>query len=396
MLLPLSDAPNPSGTPIVTYLLIAANVLIYGLVTFPMGTERPSPGDPALAAYVEAIRDSIPPDVPLRAVLSQISMYDLFVFEHGFKPAAPRIGDLFASLFLHGGLMHLFGNMLFLWIYGDNVEYRLGRLPFLLWYLATGVVATLAFALFAPGSMVPLVGASGAISGVLGFYFLWFPRNTVRVFVFLFPFFMNVVAIPARIVLGVYLVLDNVLPFLLTPGSAGGGVAHGAHIGGFLAGLAVAWMMGHREVAAKPSEYRQTDVVAPSRTATALSQALSTGEMADAARAYFALAPDATRRVIDPAASLELGRWLAANRHPEAALVVFRRHLRDYPTGPHTADAHLEAGLVQLESLGQVAPAYQHFLDSLDLDPGPDTAARARAALAQIAALQKYRALGRS
>ena len=101
--------------------------------------------------------------------------------------------------------MHLFGNMLFLWIYGDNVEYRLGRLAFLLWYLATGVAATLFFAVFALDSTVPLVGASGAISGVLGFYFLWFPRNTVRLFVFLFPFFMNVVAVPARIVLGVYL-----------------------------------------------------------------------------------------------------------------------------------------------------------------------------------------------
>jgi len=391
MFLPLSDAPNPRGTPAVTYLLIAVNVLVYLLFTFPMGTERPSVRDPALAAYLEAIRDSIPADVPLGAVLSQISRYDLFVFEYGFKPAAPRIVDLFASLFLHGGLMHLFGNRLFLWISGDNVEYRLGRLSFLLWYLATGVVATLAFARFSPGSMVPLVGASGAISGVLGFYFLWFPRNTVRVFVFLFPFFMNVVAIPARIVLGVYLVLDNLLPFLLTQGSTGGGVAYGAHIGGFLAGLAVAGMMGHRDVAAKPREYRRADVAPASRTATAIEQALSRGEMADAARAYFTLAPDATRRVLDPADSLELGRWLAANRHSEAALVVFRRHLRDYPSGPDAADAHLCAGLVEFESLGQVAPAYQHFLDALDLDPSADTAERARAALAQIAALQKYR-----
>ena len=111
MFLPLSDAPNPRGTPVVTYLLIAANVLVYLFFTFPMGTERPSVRDPALAAYLEAIRDSIPADVPLRAVLSQISRYDLFVFEHGFKPAAPQIVDLFASLFLHGGLMHLVGNM---------------------------------------------------------------------------------------------------------------------------------------------------------------------------------------------------------------------------------------------------------------------------------------------
>ena len=80
-------------------------------------------------------------------------------------------------MFLHGGFMHLFGNMLFLWIYGDNVEHRLGPLPYLLWYLATGVAATLVPRPRPRGSEIPLVGASGAISGVLGFYFVWFPRN---------------------------------------------------------------------------------------------------------------------------------------------------------------------------------------------------------------------------
>lgn len=391
MLLPLSDAPNPRGTPVVTYLLIAANVLVYLLVTFPMGMERPGLSDPALADYLEAVHDSIPADMPLRAVLSHISRYDLVVFEYGFKPAAPQIVDLFASLFLHGSLMHLFGNMLFLWIYGDNVEHRLGKLPFLFWYLTTGIVATLVFALFSWGSMVPLVGASGAISGVLGFYFLWFPRNTVRVFVFLFPFFMDVVAIPARIVLGIYLVLDNLMPFLLTPESTREGVAYGAHIGGFLAGLAVAWIMNRRDIATKPSEYRQADVAPARQIATPIAEALARGEMAEAARAYFALPPDAARGILDPAASLGLGHWLAANGHPQAALAVFRRHVRDYPAGPDAAEAHLGAGLVQLQSLGQVAPAYQHFLDALDLDPSPDTAAHARAALAQIAAMQKYR-----
>ena len=103
------------------------------------------------------MRNQLPPGVPLRAVLAEHSAYDLYVFEHGYKPAAPQLADLFYSLFLHGGFLHLFGNMLFLWIYGDNVEYRLGRLAYLLWYLATGVAATLFFALFAAG----LGGAAG-------------------------------------------------------------------------------------------------------------------------------------------------------------------------------------------------------------------------------------------
>ena len=261
MFLPLSDAPNPGGRPYVTYGLIALNVLVYLLVSLPLGSAPPDPDDPALPAYLQVVREQLPPGVSMRAVLNDLSAYDLYVFEHGYKPAAPQIPDLFYSLFLHGGFMHLVGNMLFLWIYGDNVEYRLGSLGFLFWYLATGVAATLFFALFSPGSSIPLVGASGAISGVLGFYFLWFPRNTVRMFVFLFPFFMNVVAVPARIVLGVYLILDNLLPFVLA-GSDGGGVAHGAHIGGFVAGLAAAWIIDRRAASTPKGVYAVEDAVA--------------------------------------------------------------------------------------------------------------------------------------
>jgi len=250
MFLPLSDSPNPGGRPYVTYALIAANVLVYGLVSFPLSSQAPNPSDPALPAYVEYLRSLLPDDFSVYRALRQLSAYDLFVFAHGYKPGAPQVGDLFASLFLHSGLMHLLGNMLFLWIYGDNVEYRLGRAAYLFWYLTTGAAATLIFSLFAGASMTPLVGASGAISGVLGFYFVWFPRNRVRVFVMLFPFFMDVVSVPARIVLGVFLVLDNFLPFLLSAGEAGGGVAYGAHLGGFVVGMAVAFAITTRRTPA--------------------------------------------------------------------------------------------------------------------------------------------------
>jgi membrane associated rhomboid family serine protease len=388
LFLPLSDAPNPGGRPYVTYTLIALNVLVYLFVSLPLGTERPDPASPAFQAYIEMVREQLPPDVPVRAVLNSLSAYDLFVFEHGYKPAAPQVADLLFSLFLHGGFLHLFGNMLFLWIYGDNVEYRLGRAAYLLWYLASGVAATLFFSLFAPASSVPLVGASGAISGVLGFYFLWFPRNTVRVFVFLFPFFMNVVAVRARIVLGVYLLLDNVLPFLLTAGG-GGGVAHGAHIGGFVAGLAGAWMIDRRGVGSARAGY-PADVGRGGAPDSVVGTAAGGEDMGRVAAAYFALPPDRARKALSPGDSLALGNWLAGSGHAEAALVVFRRHLRDYPADPTAAEAHVGAGLVQFEHLGQVAPAYQHFLDALDLSPDAATASRARAALAQIAAIQKY------
>lgn len=389
MFLPLSDAPNPRGVPVITYLLIGVNIAIYLLVSLPLGTERPDENDPALSAYVEMVRESLPPGVPVQAALANMSQYDLFVFEHGYKPGAPQVSDLLMSLFLHGGLMHLVGNMLFLWIYGDNVEYRLGRFNFLICYLLTGVLATLFFALFAPGSMTPLVGASGAISGVLGFYFLWFPRNVVRVFIFLFPFFVNVVAIPARIVLGIFLVLDNLLPFILSS-SGGGGVAHGAHIGGFIAGLGFAFFLNRKEIDGRPPEYRRER----GQPAT-LAEAVAAGEYPAAARAYFALAPEQRRRALPAASAVALGRWLGSQDQLEAAIAVYRGLLRDYPSGPGAAAAHLELGMLQLERLGQVASAYQHFLDALDLGPDPETASRARAALARIAAIQKYQIRGR-
>jgi membrane associated rhomboid family serine protease len=393
LLLPLSDAPNPGGKPFVTYGLIAANIVVYVLVSLPLGMRPPDTGSPAFQAYVELVQDQLPPGVPLRAALANTSAYDLYVFDHGYKPAAPQLADLFYSLFLHGGFLHLFGNMLFLWIYGDNVEYRLGRLAYLLWYLATGVAATLFFAVFALDSTVPLVGASGAISGVLGFYFLWFPRNTVRLFVFLFPFFMNVVAVRARLVLGVYLLVDNLLPFLISTGG-GGGVAHGAHIGGFVAGIAGAWMIDRWSVQSRKAGYAP-EAALDGAPAPAVGAAIAQGDMARAATAYFALPAEQARRALRPEESLALGHWLAANGHGDAALVVYRRHLRDYPAHSSAAAAHLGAGLVQLQQLGQVAPAYQHFLDALDMDPDAETAARARAALSQIAAVQKYNIGGR-
>jgi tetratricopeptide (TPR) repeat protein len=133
-----------------------------------------------------------------------------------------------------------------------------------------------------------------------------------------------------------------------------------------------------------------SDVVVDAAPGSMVETAMRQGDMARAAAAYFALPAEQARRALRTEESLSLADWLAANGHADAALVVYRRHLRDYPTHATAAAAHLGAGLVQLDQLGQVAPAYQHFLDALDLNPDAETAARARAALSQIAALQKY------
>jgi membrane associated rhomboid family serine protease len=366
-----------------TYALIAANVLVFLRFNVPLGTVLAHPLDPRLAEYVAAIREALPPDVPIAEAIGQITAYDLFVFEHGFRPAAAQGIDLLTSMFLHGGFMHLFGNMLFLWIYGDNVEYRLGRVRYLLAYLATGAAATLFYTLLSPDATLPLVGASGAISGVLGFYFLWFPLNVVRVLVFLFPILMRVFEIPARIVLGVYLVWDNVLPLIFTAGQGGGGVAHGAHIGGFLAGLAGAWVSERVTTAASPPDYAAS---APEVKPSTIEAAIARGDMEAAARAYFAAAePDPLR----PAATLALANWLATHGHDDAALIVYRRLIRDHGREPGAAEAQLGAGLVEL-GRGQLAPAYQHLRASLERNPAPGTRARAMQALGEIADQQKY------
>lgn len=408
MFLPLRDAPNPGGVPVVNYALIAVNVIVFLAVTLPLSGQLPDVHDPAVQEYVRFLSERFGRRLHPAEALAGVSAYDLVVYEHGYRPAHGSLQTLFSSMFLHGGFMHLAGNMLFLWIYGDNVEHRLGKVRYLVAYLLTGVAATLFYSAFDLDSNIPLVGASGAISGVLGFYFLFFPRNIVRVFVVLFPFLVDVVTIPARIVLGVYLVLDNLFPALF---GGAGGVAHGAHIGGFIAGLGAAWLIDRREVTSTPPEYRDGPPVVgglsnlfgrrrpeapvhpgPGSGARAragadptaqISRLIRQGQLADAAKIYFASTEGAGPEPA-PGDALVLGRWLAENGHPTAALTVFRRVIKVVPRGPQAAWAHVGAGLVQLEDLDRPTAAYQHFLDAIDLDPGGEPARVARAGIAQI------------
>lgn len=147
--------------------------------------------------------------------------------------------NLFTSMFIHGGFTHIFGNMLYLWIFGDNVEDALGHFRYIIFYLLTGLIASFTHIIFNPNSMVPTVGASGAISGVLGAYFILYPGARVLTLVpdlFFFGLFYRIVRIPALIVLGFWFILQFFYGFLSLP-SGGGGVAWLAHVGGFIAGL---------------------------------------------------------------------------------------------------------------------------------------------------------------
>ena len=211
-MIPLKDNIPSSRTPVITIGLILINVLVYlNQLTLP----------PRAAVRFVYLYGLIPVEISQGQLLIQHPV--------------PVYGTILTSMFVHGGLFHLAGNMLYLWIFGDNVEDRLGRFRFLLFYLLSGLAAAAAQILSDPHSQIPMVGASGAISGVLGAYLLLYPHARVVTLVF-FGWFVRVIEIRALIVLGFWIVVQLVSG-LLTWGAQVGGVAWFAHVGGFIAGL---------------------------------------------------------------------------------------------------------------------------------------------------------------
>ena len=211
-MIPLRDNIPSYRTPIVTVGLIAANILVYvSQLMLP-------PQEAVQFVHLYGL-------IPL-----EISGGDLLV-----PHPVPLYATVFTSMFVHGGLFHLGGNMLYLWIFGDNVEDRIGRLKFLVFYLLSGLAAAATQIWTDPASKIPMVGASGAISGVLGAYLFLFPHARVLTLIPL-GFFYRIVEIPALIVLGFWIVVQ-VLNGVGTLGVQVGGVAWFAHIGGFVAGL---------------------------------------------------------------------------------------------------------------------------------------------------------------
>ena len=163
----------------------------------------------------------------------------------GLGEIGPGLGSALLSMFLHGGWGHLLGNMLFLWVFGDNVEDRLGHLRYLLFYLLAGYAATLAHVWANPGSSVPAIGASGAISGVLGAYLFLYPRARI-VTIFWFFIFVRFIQVPALVYLPIWFLLQLLsgAASLGVPTADGAGVAWFAHIGGFVAGPILLLLLG--------------------------------------------------------------------------------------------------------------------------------------------------------
>ena len=372
---PIGDEPNPRQRPVINYVLIGINVAVFIFISFPRMGIAPDQASPLLQEYI--VRLATETGAPWDVLYRRTSAYDLLVYEYGFRSADAGITSLVTSMFLHANWSHLLSNMVMLWIFGDNVEAQVGRLRYLLIYFLTGFSATLFFAAFQLNSHVPLIGASGAISGVLGCYFLWFPLNRVRVFVWMIVF-VNVITIPARFVLGFYLFVDNVVPFLR---GDGGGIAHGAHIGGFLAGLLCVKFFDASKApwrVASPKERRSKPAGVHS-----FDEALRTSNW-EAGLAVFAdMAPQARQKVEDNQI-IALADGLSEMGRYDAALAVLQRFLATRPRSPLLSVVHLRAGLIQFRGMRRLQPAYQHLLTVLDLRPAADVEAAARRAIDEI------------
>jgi membrane associated rhomboid family serine protease len=212
-MIPLSDVIPSRTTPVVTVTLIVLNALVF--------------------LYEQALSEPL-----LRE----------FVASYALIPAEFSVAALFSSQFLHAGWMHVLSNMLYLWIFGDNVEDRLGHLRFILFYLGAGAAAAILQTLFNPSSTVPMVGASGAIAAVMGAYFVLYPHSRVLTAVFLIVFF-DIIEVPAVFFLGLWFLLQLLsgVGSLAVSNAAGGGIAFWAHIGGFVVGALIGLLLRARD-----------------------------------------------------------------------------------------------------------------------------------------------------
>lgn len=249
MFLPIHDDNPRLATPVVTIALIGATLAVWFVVQ-GAGASLP------LAQSVCEL-GMIPGELTGRAAGDLVPLGDGMVCVVGAQPAWHTV---VTSMFLHGDWLHLLGNLWFLWLFGDNVEDELGHLGFLVFYVACGIAAALAQLAIDPGAGVPMVGASGAISGVMGAYIVRFPYAPVRVLAILIVF-LTTFRVPAFVVLGYWFLLQ-VLGALPQLGGTTAGVAFWAHVGGFVAGLVIALAAGARPASpADPPEPRGSRAV---------------------------------------------------------------------------------------------------------------------------------------
>ena len=233
MLFPIGDDNSTRrNTPIVTYILIALNVLVFLLLQGATGENAFTYGYAVVPYEITHNTDLVGDFRMGNSVL------------HLFNGPTPIYLTLLSAMFMHGGWSHIGGNMLYLWIFGDNVEDNMGRVKFLIFYLLCGFLASVAHIAVATQSKVPSLGASGAIAGVLGAYLVMFPQNSVRVLLF-----YQIIPVPAIIVIGLWGLMQFWSGFgSLAQAGSSGGVAYMAHVGGFVAGIVLCFLFRDRSI----------------------------------------------------------------------------------------------------------------------------------------------------
>jgi rhomboid family protein len=233
-MIPLKDYRKPRSFPLITVALIALNVAVFIQ-------------DRLTGHYEWALIQTGQGLARVRQFVGGISAHYSLVPAHLVHHPVHAWPTIFTSMFLHGGWLHIGSNMLFFWIFGDNIEDTLGRFRFLLFYFACGTAAAFAQVLSNPGSTIPMVGASGAVAGVLGAYLLLFPRDRILTLIPIFIFFTTV-ELPAYLIIGYWALLQFLSAYLLRDGGMlqGGGVAYFAHVGGFAAGVLLILLAGGR------------------------------------------------------------------------------------------------------------------------------------------------------
>ncbi|HYG78585.1 MAG TPA: rhomboid family intramembrane serine protease [Planctomycetota bacterium] len=312
--------------------------------------------------------------------------YRDIVMRYGFKPAQFEPLTLLTSLFLHGGFMHIAGNMWFLFLFGDNVERRCGHLLYFIAYIMCGVAGDISHFVFFPNSNVPSIGASGAIFGVLGMYLFFFPRNRIKVIFFIF-FFIQRAAISAIWVIGLWFVFEVISSSMQTMGGVESGVGHLAHSGGFVVGAALAGiftMLGLVEHEddhllavmsgrARPrrsyssddeieaAEYRleRSPYAAPVDDGRgAIVQLLHAGRTDEARRAWRRYAFDHAEGVLPVREQLEVALALDKNGERGVARDAYERLINAYPNEqPFAAEANLALAGMLLQELKESGDA---------------------------------------
>ncbi len=219
------DNSDRTITPYVNYIFVGINILVF---VFLQGLG----GNESFTYAFSLVPREITEGIDLTgAQIIRSSMGETAAIPHQATPL-PVYFNFLSAMFMHGDIMHIFGNMMFLFIFGDNLENLLGHIRYALFYVVCGLAAAFAQIAMDPGSIIPMLGASGAISGVLGGYILLFPQRQVRAIIFNF-----LTTVPAFVALGIWIVYQIIVGYLTPAGT--GGVAYAAHIGGFFAGLAL-------------------------------------------------------------------------------------------------------------------------------------------------------------